>query len=397
MIMVFIIIKYSTYNPISRSSASTMNVEAAERMQRKLRDRHELRRWFDPATGKYVVPRVKIRPRKSETKAKTRRRSLSSAGSNTARSRTGSHADVHLSLSAVTRSATGTSATRGEAPNGREGSARDTSRGKITKNGMLHTQRRMGKSKGKRDARVMHDAIIVAVSKIRKMRAEMESQALSVAQIRLETKREAIKMDGEISHEAGMDAGSWLQTSLDELRAEVKLRHGIYNKLRSDRARLEKEVHHLEKQVDNVASNAGVRGHETFAVVHKIDHDLQEVRKKLSAVEETSIAQQNYSRVLSHLKMRTKTEVVGAPVRQQFLVTSEKSIAAECRHMEALLEETLKQKDAEAEEVEMLRKCLLEAVSSLIDVCIVLLRVCVFCVCVCVLNFWAVCFFRSFL
>ncbi len=334
-----------------------MNVEAAERMQRKLRDRHELRRWFDPATGKYVVPRVTVRRRpKSRTREKIRKRSASSASSNSARSRTESHTDVRLSLIAMTRTSTGTAAMHSRGHQEGAEKAHKNSRGKITKNGMLHTQRRMGKSKGKRDARVMHDAIITAMSKIRKMRAEMESQALSVAQIRLETKREAIKIDGEISHEVEMNADSWLQTNLDELRADIKVRHGIYNKLHSERARLEKEVRNLEKEVDNVASNASVQGHETFAVVHKIDHNIQNVQEKLNDVEQESIAQRNYSRVLSHLKMRTKTEVVGAPVRQEFLVTSEKSIAAECQHMASLLEETLKQRDAEAEEVQMLRK-----------------------------------------
>eukprot|EP00946_MAST-07B_sp_MAST-7B-sp1_P000345 g345.t1 len=182
---------------------------------------------------------------------------------------------------------------------------------------MLHTQRRMGQSKGNGDARIMHDAIIVAVSKIRKMRTDMESQALSVARIRKDARREAIRIDGEISHEASLDASKWMQGHLEELKTEIRARHGVYNKLHSERQRLEIEHQHLKSEVNNLSSDATVQGHETSIVLNKIDHDLNDMQAKLEDFKSKAAIQHDYSRVLAHLKSRTKTELDGVPGAQR--------------------------------------------------------------------------------
>ena len=328
-------------------------MDSGERIQRKLRNHHELRRWFDTDSGKYVIPKVRVPSRKSV------RKSLRKRATSRARSRSRS-SSVDAYSSSIAEVALGRSdlVYQGRRPS----SVNETEvslTGCITRNGLLHTQKRLGVTKGNLDARVLHDAIVASVSKLRKIRSDMESNGLSVAKIKRDSQREAIEMESKISHELALDTNSWMISNLDATKHEFKARKETFNSLVNKRRRLDTLLKKTERELDVVSCKACIEGSETDAVVKKIDAELKQLRARLTEKKKLADTRQNYGRILKHLMERTRSEVIGAPVRQNFLIASENSINAECHHVKTLLEEILKQKDAEAQELEALRKYIL--------------------------------------
>ena len=105
-----------------------------------LQQRPDLKRWFDPITGAYRVPRVKVRSQKESSRILHNLVDSASfdLASTTDGFETVDHQDQDIQATLA-------------------------SRGQIIQGGMLHTQRRLGTCKGGSDARVLHDAIKTSV------------------------------------------------------------------------------------------------------------------------------------------------------------------------------------------------------------------------------------------
>ena len=301
-----------------------------DEIKKLLRDRPELKRWFDSTTGRYNVPRVKVRSQKAQERA------LSRLSESSATSSLGISGDFEV----VSES-------------GNDKAILDTlnSRGQIIKGGNLHTQKRLGLSKGGRDARVLHDAIKTSVQQIRAMRNETHSHAHSVSLIEKDEQDTARAIDELKEKTLAMDTTIWQKQTLIDVRLEVKFRSNLLNKLVNQGRKKQLMYNKLEKEADEHVHEADIMEHNTSDGVHGIDADLISIKNRLKETKNLALIRSNYSKVLAHVQSRTHKALQNAPVRQNFLNESTKAYADEVHQAKSMLEESIHQSDAEHKEI----------------------------------------------
>ena len=298
-----------------------------------LLQRPELKRWFDPITGHYRVPRVKVRSQKSQERALSRL-------SESATSSLGFSCDDFEVVA--------------EEQNDSAIIEMLASRGQIIQGGMLHTQRRLGKCKGGRDARILHDAIKTSVQEIRIMRTEMHKQGHSISLIEKDEHDTACAIDELKEKTMAMDTSVWQQQTLIDAKRECKFRSDLLNKLVNARRKKYGQAQKLITEADQRASEADVKTHNADGTMHQIDARLADLKGQLEKTKDLGEVRWNYNNVLRHVQQRSHHDLQNAPVRQNFLNSSLQAYSIEVNQAKSMLENCIHQVDAERREIDHL-------------------------------------------
>ena len=321
-----------------------MTSTMSEEIQRLIAERPELARWFDPLTGKYTVKKVKVRSQRAQKRAISRL----SNGSNGESGVIGSmHEFERVDVAQKDQAMAEVLASRGQ----------------IIDGGLLHTQRRLGKCKGGRDSRVLHDAIKTSVQQIRAMRTEVHnSQALHSVSLIAKDEHETARAIDELNEKTlAMDTSIWQEQTLIDVKKECKFRKNLLNKLINNRRSIEIDNKKVQIKADQRVSEAAVMEHNANGGLHAVNVHLNHLKKELKRARAKAEHVAAYSKVLAHMQKRTSHDMINAPVRQNFLNETTHAYGDEIRQATGMLESSIHQADAEKKE----RDSLIEHIKEL--------------------------------